>query len=438
MHDDPAAGGSPNLPERLPLETVRALAVRQMTSPRQKKPSMEEAVNRARIAKQLFGEPLPSPPLPPQPPQRSSGRSSQEPTSYLGLSAAAAVGEHHNRLYSAYAGSQPPSSPHALAIGNGSPQTSRLMPMTPGSTDASPMPELCKRALLTSSCVPQDLFFTRPRRLWGPPVTLPSRNGEEGQLRSNTCIVDHLPYDTRRSKDSGESAPSTRIVSTSDESSRDVHGHVEIATPNFSQNGGGGGGGGGANHHDRSRFPAISEEERPNSTSSDRIIRINGNEDDNETTFHDHRWMQKGFLPRDASSNTILNFHEVEARRPEEPRRASNMVEKLGDTSFTPDRTSVVPESGRLDDSSDNDSADSLAVFSNKDGRKGFLAPFLVPPPEVAHNDSAYSSASDINSFVSARSAATIKASHSEHPAVSRQNTDMTTMSYATANSKPL
>jgi hypothetical protein len=131
-----------------------------------------------------------------------------------------------------------------------------------------------------------------------------------------------------------------------------------------------------------------------------------------------------------------LNFHEIEARQPKESRLATNVKDGLGKTSIAPDRSSVVPESGRLDASSDDDdSTRSLALIS-QNGHKGFPA---VPSmaPVLSQNDSAYSSVSDINSFVSARSTATVKAP-AEHPVFSRQDTDLTTRSYATAASRPL
>jgi hypothetical protein len=67
---------------------------------------------------------------------------------------------------------------------------------------------------------------------------------------------------------------------------------VEIATPNLSQNDG---------HHDKARFPAILEEEGRSDTSDsgDRVLK-----GDDHQSFNDHRWLQKGFLPRDTSSNT--------------------------------------------------------------------------------------------------------------------------------------
>lgn len=80
---------------------------------------------------------------------------------------------------------------------------------------------------------------------------------------------------------------STRLALTSDNASQDAHGNVEIATPNLSQNG-----------HDKARFPAISEEDRASEVSECDLIHVD------EHRFDDHRWMQKGYLPRDASSNT--------------------------------------------------------------------------------------------------------------------------------------
>ncbi|KAJ9105312.1 hypothetical protein QFC21_001680 [Naganishia friedmannii] len=422
--------GSP-LPERLPAETVRKLAERQAKSPRQKKPSMEEAVNRARIAKQLFGDLPSSPPLLPLLPAPHSPSNDGYEHSHVGSTsptvATTASWQHDRLLYAAFTGNHSPQSFRRYGEATGSPQRTRLAPPTPGSTEASPMPGA------SFEDIERDLFFSRPRRLWGTPVALPSRNGDDhtrivngGAAAAAEIRVEHA---SRQSKDFPEpfSSPSTtRIVSTSDESSHDAHGTVEVATPNFSHNDG---------HHDKARFPAISEEEGRSNTSDsdDRALRGDENQ-----PFHDHRWLQKGLLPRTASSNTILNFYKVEARQPEEPRLAINAMNAPGKTSLTPDRSSVVPESGQLDESSDGeDSTRSLALIS-KNGHKGFPA---VPStaPTVGRNDSAYSSVSDINSFVSARSTATIKplAEHA-HPAFPRQDTDLTTMSYATAESQAL
>ncbi|KAJ9120828.1 hypothetical protein QFC22_002762 [Naganishia vaughanmartiniae] len=410
------------LPERLPAETVAKLVERQAKSPRQKKPSMEEAVNRARIAKQLFGD-LPSSPPPFPLPQPHSPDVEGYEHSHVGSTSPmmAANWQHDRLLHAAFTGNRSPTSPRRYNEANGSPQRTRLAPPTPGSTEASPMPGA------SFEDIERDLFFSRPRRLWGTPVALPSRNADDPiRLVSGAAAQNNVPHASRQSKDSAGSTSSpstTRIVSTSDESSHDAHGNVEVATPNFSQNEG---------HHEKTRFPAISEEDRSDvSDSDDRLLR-----GDETQTFHDHRWMKKGFLPRDASSNTILNFHEIEARQPEGPHVATNIVDRLGKTSVLPDRNSVVPESGRLGESSDDDdSTGSLALIS-ENGHNGFPAvPTMVPA--VGQNDSAYSSVSDINSFVSARSTATIKAPVG-YPVLARQDTDLTTMSYATAASKPL
>lgn len=117
---------------------------------------------------------------------------------------------------------------------------------------------------------------------------------------------------------------------------------------------------------------------------------------------------------------------------------ATDIVDEPGNTSITPDRSSVVPESGLLDEQSDDDDSTGILGLVSKNGHEGFPA---VPSnaPQFARNDSAYSSVSDINSFVSARSTATLKppADHS-YSALSRQNTDLTAMSYATAESRAL
>ncbi|KAJ9122214.1 hypothetical protein QFC24_004444 [Naganishia onofrii] len=131
------------LPERLPAETVRKLAERQAKSPRQKKPSMEEAVNRARIAKQLFGD-LPSSPTPPPPPlpvPHSPNVEGYQHSHVGSTSPTVATSWQHDRLlYAAFTGNHSPHSPRRYGEGSGSPQRTRLAPPTPGSTEASPMP----------------------------------------------------------------------------------------------------------------------------------------------------------------------------------------------------------------------------------------------------------------------------------------------------------
>lgn len=133
---------------------------------------------------------------------------------------------------------------------------------------------------LAYALLSQDLFFSRPRRLWGSPVVLPSREtGHSHAFGSNSSAG------PRQSKDSGGSM-STGMVLTSDDASQDAQ-NLELATPNLSQNG-----------HDKSRFPAISEEDRFSDVSESEVTQAD------ELRFDDHRWMQKGHLPRDASNNT--------------------------------------------------------------------------------------------------------------------------------------
>lgn len=111
------------IPERLPLDTVLALASRQLTSPRQKKPSMEEAVNRARMANQLFGDAESS--------QSSRNTPAQVVSAYGRFAdrSATTIGSPQRELQEA----SQPYSPR-------SPRTMQLLMATPGSTDASPMP----------------------------------------------------------------------------------------------------------------------------------------------------------------------------------------------------------------------------------------------------------------------------------------------------------
>lgn len=123
----PRSPSSP-VPERLPLDTVLALASRQLTSPRQKRPSMEEAVNRARIANQLFGD--------------SENQSTSGSWSAQVVSEGEAVQTPRNDRFPA-ASSGSPNGDTQYAVRPFSPRTPRtaqLLAGTPGSTEASPMP----------------------------------------------------------------------------------------------------------------------------------------------------------------------------------------------------------------------------------------------------------------------------------------------------------
>lgn len=114
------------IPERLPLDTVLALASRQLASPRQKRPSMEEAVNRARMANQLFGD---------ADSQHSSSNTSVQVVSV------AAHGRFADRLSATTAGSpQQESQDTGQPYSPRSPRTVQLLMATSGSTDASPIP----------------------------------------------------------------------------------------------------------------------------------------------------------------------------------------------------------------------------------------------------------------------------------------------------------
>ena len=111
------------IPERLPLDTVLALASRQLTSPRQKRPSMEEAVNRARMANQLFGDADAS--------QSCRNTPTQVVSAYGRFAdySATTIGSPQSELQEASRSYSPRS-----------PRTMQLLMATPGSTDASPMP----------------------------------------------------------------------------------------------------------------------------------------------------------------------------------------------------------------------------------------------------------------------------------------------------------
>lgn len=283
----PRSPSSP-IPERLPLDTVLALASRQLTSPRQKRPSMEEAVNRARMANQLFGD------------ADSQHSASNTPVQVLSVGP---NGRFADGLSATTVGSpQRGSQNGAQSFSPRSPRTVQPLMATPGSTDASPMPgasfEDIERVSVIASQLShnrsyplepmftcpfsQDLFFARPRRLWGTPVALPSReNGHHQRLNS----ADSSTADRRQSKGSAGSS-STRMALTSDDYSQDNHGQVEVTTPNLSQDG-----------YGRTRFSAISEEGRTSESGNTDLLDLDDSAKGGE-------WPQRGNLSRDASGDT--------------------------------------------------------------------------------------------------------------------------------------
>lgn len=129
-HTMPPRSPSSPVPERLPLDTVLALASRQLTSPRQKRPSMEEAVNRARIANRLFGDAADN--------ESSSGPGA---TQIGGEGGEVIHGESPDRFPATTTESRPRESQYAIrSFSPKTPRTAQLFMATPGSTEASPMP----------------------------------------------------------------------------------------------------------------------------------------------------------------------------------------------------------------------------------------------------------------------------------------------------------
>ncbi|KAI5454065.1 hypothetical protein NCC49_005056 [Naganishia albida] len=363
----PRSPSSP-VPERLPLDTVLALASRQLTSPRQKRPSMEEAVNRARIANQLFGEPDH---------QSSSG-------SWPALRAVegeAAQTPRNSRFDPSAIGSPNDDSQYVVRpFSPRTPRTAQLLAGTPGSTEPSPMPGA------SFDDIERDLFFSRPRRLWGSPVVLPSREtGHSHAFGSNSSAG------PRQSKDSGGSM-STGMVLTSDDASQDAQ-NLELATPNLSQNG-----------HNKSRFPAISEEDR----------------------FSD-----KGHLPRDASNNTTLNFNQVETRQTGD----IQADEQPGFICRGTHRSSVSAEYGLLESPPEAlpTSNGRHSTYDPSSTLIGSSPPVYLTLPSFIRQESDISSDSYAASFATAQFSETVKGT-SKVPDFFRQNTETTTMSYATAD----
>ncbi|GHJ84187.1 hypothetical protein NliqN6_0589 [Naganishia liquefaciens] len=357
------------IPERLPLDTVLALASRQLTSPRQKRPSMEEAVNRARMANQLFGD--------------VNGSQSSRNTPVQVVSA---HGRYVDGLSASTFGSFQRESQAALQpYSPKSPRTMQLLMATPGSTDASPMPGA------SFEDIEKDLFFARPRRLWGNPVALPSReqNPQHGES------ADSSARDRRQSKGSAGSS-STRMALTSDEVSQENHGEVEVATPRFSED-----------CYAKTKFPAISEEDcTSDSESVDSMERNDdGMQKNSERRTREH-------LRREESEDIVLQFSEVATHLPLtiQPAKADGQMCKS--------RESKVPESGSLEGST-------LAGLENLGDRN------LHIPAQLGRADN-LTSESTAASFATAQSPLTIRATP-DPPSFSRQNTDTTTMSYATA-----
>lgn len=79
---------------------------------------------------------------------------------------------------------------------------------------------------------------------------------------------------------------------TSDEISQDNHGNVEVTTPNFSQDG-----------YARTRFSAISEEDRISESGNSDLMATNGSR-----LLKDSQWPERGQLFRDESGDTGKRF----------------------------------------------------------------------------------------------------------------------------------
>ena len=205
---------------------------------------------------------------------------------------------------------------------------------------------------------------------------------------------------------------------TSDEVSQENHGEVEVATPRFSED-----------CYAKTKFPAISEEDcTSDSESVDSMERNDdGMQKKSERRTREHlrreesedigkKLLQVTIFCERISTFVffvpVLQFSEVATHLPLtiQPAKADGQMCKS--------RESKVPESGSLEGST-------LAGLENLGDRN------LHIPAQLGRADN-LTSESTAASFATAQSPLTIRATP-DPPSFSRQNTDTTTMSYATA-----
>lgn len=130
----------------------------------------------------------------------------------------------------------------------------------------------------------------------------------------------------------------------------------------------------------------------------------------------------------------VLNFNAVNAHQPGEIQSS----EHPGSTSALRHRSSVIPESGHLESPNDERMARSGedSIFCAEVTRLDPSAPVYLTLPSFIRHESNLSSNSFADSFATAQSTTTVKAP-AKIPELPRQNTDATTMSYATASGEP-